>query len=199
MEVLLFKSLNKRKIDQIINVTGLKKIDSVQSKNRGVILLISHFGSNKLVMPALGYRGYKINQIAGNPKEWIRILGDELTPFSKNIFELELKNEQNLPAKFIYVFKSMRPIFNHLKNNEIVCMAIDGGGGTKKEKISFLGREAMISAGPFRISQKTGAAVLPAFVVRQEDDTHKLIIEDPNGNSAIISEKVKKEKLKVKK
>lgn len=179
LEVLLFKSLNKKKTDRIITVKGLEKIDSVRTKQKGAILLIAHFGANKLVMPALGYRGYKINQIAGNPKEWIRILGNELTPFSKKIFELEFENDQSLPANFIYVFKSMKPIFEHLKSNEIVCMAIDGGGGTKKEKVRFLGREAMISAGPFRISQKTGAPILPAFVVRQKDNTHKLIIEDP--------------------
>ena len=179
LEVLQFRSLTERKTKRIIRVEGLEKIDLALSNGKGVVLLIAHFGANKLVMPALGFRGYRINQVAGKPTEWIRIMGDEISPVSKKIFELEIKNEQCLPANFIYVFKSMKPIFRYLKNNEIVCMAIDGGGGTKKEEINFLGRKAMVSAGPFRIAQKTEAAILPAFVVRQQDDTHRLIIEDP--------------------
>jgi len=179
LEVLLFKSLNKKRSELMITVEGLEKIDDALSRGHGVILLIAHFGANKLVMPALGYRGYKINQVAGNPTEWTRILGKELSAFSKKIFEMEFENEQYLPAKFIYVFKSMKPIFKSLKDNEIVCIAIDGGGGTKKEEINFLGRKAMVSAGPFRIAERTESPVLPAFVVRQHDDTHLLIIEDP--------------------
>jgi KDO2-lipid IV(A) lauroyltransferase len=162
----------------MIAVKGLEKIDSALSREKGVVLLIAHFGSNRLVMPALGFRGYKINQVAGKPTEWIKILGNELSLVSRKILELEHENEQHLPANFIYVFRSMRPIFNCLKNNEIVCVAIDGGGGIRKEKIKFLGREAMISDGPFRIARKTGATILPAFIVRQQDDSHRLIIED---------------------
>lgn len=179
LEVLLFRSLTKKKTSRMISVKGLGKLDHALSRGKGVILLIAHFGANKLVMPALGFRGYQMNQVAGKPTEWIRILGKEISPFSRKILERELDNEQCLPANFIYVFKSMKPTFKHLKDNEVVCMAIDGGGGTKKERIGFLGREAMVSAGPFRIAQKTGATILPGFVVRQQDDSHWLIIEDP--------------------
>ncbi len=179
LEVLLFRSLTKEKANSMITVEGLEKIDYARSMEKGIILLIAHFGANKLVMPALGYRDFEINQVGGKPTEWIRIMGDELSSLSKRVFELELENEQCLPANFIYVFESMKPVFRCLKNNEVVCMAIDGGGGTKKEKIRFLGRDAMISAGPFRIAQKTGATILPAFVVRQQDDSHRLVIEDP--------------------
>lgn len=179
LEILLFRHLDKEKTRRMITVTGKEKIDRAFFRGKGIILLIAHFGANKLVMPALGHDGYKINQVAGKPTEWIKIFGNELSYVSRKIFELELKNEKFLPANFIYVFKSMKPIFKCLKNNEIVCMAIDGGGGTKREKIDFLGRKAMISDGPFRIAQRTGAVILPAFVVRQTDDTHQLIIEEP--------------------
>ena len=37
----------------------------------------------------------------------------------------------------------------------------------------------MISDGPFRIAERTGALVLPTFVVRQRAGTHRLVIEDP--------------------
>jgi len=179
LEELLFQGLNREKTDRLVTIKNLAAIDSALSEGKGVILVIAHFGANKLVMPALGFRGYQINQVAGKPTEWIRILGEELSLASKMAYQLELKNEQALPAKFIYVFESARPIFRCLKKNEIVCMAIDGGGGARKEQVGFLGRQAMISTGPFRIAQRTGAVVLPAFVLRQSNNTHALIVEDP--------------------
>ena len=179
LEVLLFGSLTKEKIVRMMSIDGLEKIDQARSMGNGVILLIAHFGANKLVMPALGFRGYKINQVAGKPTEWIRIMGGELSYLSRKVFELEHANDQFLPANLIYVFKSMKPVIQCLKNDEIVCMAIDGGGGTKKEKVRFLGRDAMISNGPFRIAEKCDSTILPAFVVRKSDNSHSMIIEDP--------------------
>ena len=71
----------------------------------------------------------------------------------------------------------LRPILNALKNNEILCIAFDGRDGTKWEPVDFLGRKAMLSTGPFSLARKTGATIIPTFVIRDADDTHTLIFE----------------------
>jgi len=179
LEELLFPSLNIRRTERYIKIDGIQKIDSALSGGKGVILVIAHFGANKHVMPCLGFRGYKINQVAGKPTEWIKILGSELSSVRRKALGMELKNEQSLPANFIYVFGSMRSVFQSLERNEIVCFAVDGGGGVKKERVLFLGRWARVSDGPFRVASRTGAQILPAFVVRQQDNSHRVIVEDP--------------------
>ncbi len=43
--------------------------------------------------------------------------------------------------------------------------------------VDFFGHPAYTPIGPVSIALRTGAGLLPAFIVRQNDDTHKLIIE----------------------
>jgi KDO2-lipid IV(A) lauroyltransferase len=43
--------------------------------------------------------------------------------------------------------------------------------------VDFFNRPAYTPAGPIVISQKTGAPLLPVFMVRQPDNTHLMIIE----------------------
>ena len=193
LEELLFRHWDRKRSQDFIRIHGWEKVESALSNGKGVILVIAHFGANKLVMPGFALRGRRINQIAGKPTEWIKIYGNALSPIGRKALGMEFRNEQYLPANFIYVFGTMRPVFERLKNNEIVCFAVDGGGGTKKRRIRFLGRDAMVSDGPFRIAGKTGARLLPAFVVRQPDNTHQIIIEEPialdtgkgNGDGAL--------------
>jgi KDO2-lipid IV(A) lauroyltransferase len=129
-------------------------------------------------MPALGFRGYKINQVAGMPTEWIRIMGEELTFVDRKLLQLEHKNDQHLPAKFIYVFRYMRAIYRCLDRNEIVCFAVDGGGGSKREGVDLLGRKIMLSKNPFKIANRANATILPAFVIRKPNNFHELVFEE---------------------
>jgi len=65
-----------------------------------------------------------------------------------------------------------------LRNNELVFIPLDqnfgSGGGVYVE---FFGRKAATATGPVVFAKRTGATILPMFVVRQEDDRHKVIIE----------------------
>lgn len=180
LEVLLYGKLTKEKAQRFLSIRSTENLDKALACNKGVILLIAHFGANKHVMPALGYNGYKINQVAGKPTDWkdhLGKLGKKVSPMLEKALEKEFEVEQNLPANFIYIFESIRPIFKKLKDNEIVCFAVDGGGGENRVKVKFLGQEIHIPSGPFNIAKKTGAPLIPAFIVRQKDDRHNLIIE----------------------
>lgn len=180
LEVLMYGRLTREKALRFISIESTENLDKALACNKGVILLIAHFGANKHVMPALGYNGYKINQVAGKPTDWkdqLGKLGKEVSPMLAKALEKEFEVEQHLPANFIYIFESIRPIFKKLKDNEIVCFAVDGGGGENRVKVKFLGQEIQIPSGPFNIAKKTGASLVPAFIVRQKDDKHNLIIE----------------------
>jgi KDO2-lipid IV(A) lauroyltransferase len=62
--------------------------------------------------------------------------------------------------------------------------------------VEFLGRPAHFSVGAFSIAQRTGAAVLPTFPVREHDGRNRIVIEpamdlaepgadDPKGEGAV--------------
>ena len=49
LEELLFKVLTLQKTNRFIRVDGLEKLKNSQAKGKGVVLVIAHFGANKLV------------------------------------------------------------------------------------------------------------------------------------------------------
>ncbi len=177
-EILLYPGLTRERVEKMTFIEGMDKLDRALLLGKGVILLIAHFGANKMVMPALGFKGYKINQIAGRPIDWGNVSGIE-SRMARKALELELNAEKRFPAKFIYITSNIRPAIRCLKNNEILCLAVDGGGGVKRVRVNFLGRPANLSPNFITLAKATGATILPTFVIRQTDSRHRILIEEP--------------------
>ncbi len=180
LDVLLYPRINKRNFCSFISVEGLCYLDNALKKGRGGLLLHPHFGNPQILMLGLGYMGYPLNQIAGNPLEDLEdFLQRPLTPLESKVAQLRFECEKALPVRFIYAFKSMRPVFKCLSNNEIVAIAIDGGNDSNRVYVHFLGRRAFFPSGPVKLAIKTGAEVLPLFVLREEGYKHRIVIEPP--------------------
>lgn len=177
-EIWTFPKLTQKKINKMSYFSGIEHLNSAMQKGRGVILCITHFGSWKIVLPALGYNGYKVNQVAANPKIFVR--NEEMSSHNK-IMELELECEASLHAEFLYVDakKSVRRIYRALENNEIVVIALDGVIGGSRMAVPFLNGEILLSTGAAALSYSTGAPSLPIFIVREKNNRHKMIIHDP--------------------
>jgi KDO2-lipid IV(A) lauroyltransferase len=45
--------------------------------------------------------------------------------------------------------------------------------------MSFFGRKAMIPKGPASLSRRLGSAIVPCFMIREPDDTFRLIMDPP--------------------
>jgi KDO2-lipid IV(A) lauroyltransferase len=176
IEVLLFSRLNQEMIRRICLYDGLEMLDKALKENKGVILLTAHFGHNRFIMPALGFLGYKINQIGAPPTVW-KELEKMVSPMKARALELELESERSLPARFIYYDKFMREAFQCLNRNEVLVIAADSVGKGKKIAVDFLCRTAHLSPGPFNLARKTGAPILPVFVIRNHDNTQTIKFE----------------------
>lgn len=171
VETVFFGCLDKQTVEKMIHVEGLENIDIALSKGRGVIMLLSHFGSFLLPLPFFGYRGYKVNQITGKQIHTSLI--------SERIWLWRTKEAERLPVGFKQVDRFLRPVYQVLKENEIVAIAFDGRDGSKWVAVDFFERKALFSSGPFELARKTGATIIPTFVIRQKNNTHKLVLEMP--------------------
>jgi len=176
----LFPRIHPGNIDELVGLEGEEHLKEGLARGKGVLLLIGHFGLNTLTMAALGHRGYTINQISAPPTVWRDILGEEnVNPFAFRRASRTWSNEQALPATHISVFGFLRPVFKALRRNEILCIAADGGGGQSWVEVEFLGRRCNVSSGPASLALRTGAAVVPAVVLRGEDGRHTVVMEPP--------------------
>ncbi len=177
IEILLFPRLNRKKVNNLCSFDGLYRLDEALKEKRGAILLIAHFGNQRFILPALGFLGYKVNQLGAPPTVWKELEKDVSKMKAKNL-ERELECERSLPVNFIYYNKFMRSVFKCLENNEVLVIAGDSVGDGKKLEVDFLNRTAMLSPGPFNIAKKSGAPIFPIFIVRNKNNTHKIIIEE---------------------
>jgi phosphatidylinositol dimannoside acyltransferase len=181
LEVLRYPGLGPDSIDGVCKIEGREHLDSALARGRGAIVLIGHFGANQMIMPALGHKGYRMNQLSAPPTVWADILADtRTTVLWKKVLQRRWELEQRLPVRHINVFKFLRPAFECLARNEVLGVAFDGGGGGRWTKVKLLERMANVSTQPAQLWRSTGAALLPTVVVHPAgSDRHRIVLEEP--------------------
>jgi len=173
--------------DRICNVEGLEYLDSSLEKGNGVLVALCHFGCYKMLLPALGFKGYKIHQVAAHPLEFT----DSQSSFAKTeTMRIEQEYEKSLPAGFIYTGRFNRELFRVLQRGEILVVTVDGIKAEKRISLPLLRRRIRLSPSIGHLSLKTGAPVLPVFTVRDKNNQHRVIIHkelqvQENGEDAV--------------
>lgn len=152
-----------------VELAGEENLKSALSGGNGVILVSAHFGNFPLLMAKLSLEDYRVSGI-------MRAMKDQRV---ENMF---LAKRQKLNIKTIYsqprktcVEDSIRC----LRNNELLFIPIDQNFGTSGIFVDFFGRKAATATGPVVLAQRTQSAIIPCFIIRQKDDTHKIIFEKP--------------------
>lgn len=82
-----------------------------------------------------------------------------------------------MPFQIVQTDENLRLIVKSLRNNGIIVIAFDGRAGNRWVPVKILKRTAHFSPGPFNLAIKTGAIILPTFVVRGKDNKHRIIFE----------------------
>lgn len=166
--------------------TGMEQLEDALKFNKGVIILVPHYGCFGSVAYTLFCRGYKFHQL--------------LTLYPQNIYrKINVIDSAVVRAKArcwshpdvinIYYRPGhyMRQIYRVLKENGILIMYADGSRGEKFDLFDFMGSKIRFSTGPAEIAARTGAALLPAFSIT-DDGLHRITIESPlfvKGKDAI--------------
>lgn len=168
----------------IPEVEGLSYLDAALLKG-GVILLHLHFGAMQMVLPALGHRGYPIAQIGESRLKLLDNPHRERSALLHSILVKQQAFEESLPAPFFYIDEgaSLRKTVKWLRKNKIVDIAADGRQGKNWLASCFLQRSAYFPDGPFRLARMTQSTILPCFMIRQRDDTLKLVVAPPLSQS----------------
>lgn len=187
IEILFYSRLNKKNINKIINIEGLHNLDAALAKGSGVLLLQAHLGAFQMVMPAIGHNGYTMNQISASATVW---KDKNFSWIQKKGYDIKSRYEALLPVTHLAVDASLRPVYRALANNEIVGITSDGGGGKRILPVNFLGRKANFQEGVASIAERTGAVIVPAFILTRKWLKHSLVLHEPvNLSGGSTSEK----------
>ena len=149
------------------DIVGKENLDKALAGGRGVILVSAHFGNFPLLLGRLAVDGYKAGGI-------MRPMRDAMV---EKIF---LKKRDKFGVKTIYSQPRNECVNNTicaLRNNELVFIPIDQNFGTAGIFVNFFRKKAATATGPVILAQRTKAALVPCFILRQPGDKHKIIFE----------------------
>lgn len=152
------EEINRAFVDKFIRIKNLEHMDAALQKGKGVLGLTAHIGNWELCAQAMAILGYKMNAIA-------------LTHMDKRIDDFFSGQRKSKGIKVIPVGVSVRQCFAALKRNEIVGILGDRDfSGEHGIVVDFFGKPMLAPRGAALLSLRTDAAIVPAFVIRDERD-----------------------------
>ena len=178
LELIKYPQLNPHRIASLVHYHGIDYLNTALKKGKGVILLTAHFGSKQLLQVALGLQGYALSQIN------FHMSGEELSYIQKRISQRQRINiEKQLPLSFILAKGFMRPVLNCLKKNEVLIIAGDGIGLKRHmdksyASFDFLGKKMLFPTNVVDLAKRTGAPIVPVFVIREKTE-YRIVFELP--------------------
>lgn len=164
MEFIQLPKLNPSNIGKLVKFEGKQNLDEALGKGRGVIIITAHFGNWELLGASFSILGYPSNTIVRPAK-------------MKRIDELVNNYRERTGLKCIRRDMSIKRAVRCLRRNELLGILADVDTKVDGVFVDFLGQPSYTPKGPVILSMKTGAVMLPAFIIRQKDNTHRLVIE----------------------
>lgn len=157
--------VTKEELCAQIAIEGEQHLQAALAKNKGVIALSAHLGSFTLIGPRLAAAGYPFSVVVKLPR-------DERFAELQNSYRARVGVEtiSARPRR-----QTVRRILKTLRANGVVLLIADEfkSGGVE---VRFLGRRVPAPRGPVTIALRTGAAVVPIFMVRDMSEQQTLVI-----------------------
>lgn len=166
---LLFLMERQALLKKRVEIIGKENLDTALSRGKGVILVSAHFGNFPLMLAKLSLEGYKTAGIIRHMRD---VRAEKI--FMAKRTELGIKTIYSQPRK-----ACVQASIHTLRNNELLFIPLDQNFGSGGVFVDFFGRKAATATGPVVFAQRTGATIIPSFIIRQADDTHKIIFEPP--------------------
>ncbi|MFH1625869.1 MAG: lysophospholipid acyltransferase family protein [Pseudomonadota bacterium] len=169
MELLSYPRLDDSYFDDLISVEGRENLDEAVKRGKGVVAVSAHFGNFAFLAIKLARMGYPFSVILRNPRQ------EGLARYLEG-----LRNKAgmgSIPDKppRVCVEQSLR----WLKKNGILFLQIDLNVISGGVYVEFFGRIVPTFKGPVVLAMRTGAAILPVFILGENGNRHKVIIEPP--------------------
>jgi len=154
-------------LEKKFSVQGQEHLDKALEKGKGIIMVSAHIGNFPLIGAKMAARGYHFWLIYKNPeniylinkaKEWTDHLGIGVIPYK---------------PRRVCASKSLKV----LRNNGIIFLLIDQNPRKNQGvEVEFFGYQVPTYSGPIVMALRTGAAIVPMFIRRNDNSTETITI-----------------------
>ena len=146
---------------------GIENLNAARERGRGTILVTAHLGNWELGGMLLALENLPMTVITlDEPSTELTRLRDTYRR------KLGIKTIAIGSETFAFI-----DVINTLRHNGIVAMLVERPQKSSGIPVKFFGRETLFSSGPALLWQHTGASVLPAFVIQNNDGRYLSFID----------------------
>jgi KDO2-lipid IV(A) lauroyltransferase len=150
-----------------IALVGRENLDAALAKGHGVLMLSAHLGNFFLLGSRLAVEGYLTSVLVNQPRNG---------RFTELMDDYRLRVRQRTiharPRR-----QALRELNAVLRHNQVAIVIADEFRKGNGIEVPFFGGTVISRRGPVTLARRTGAAIVPAYLVRHGDDSLKLIIE----------------------
>lgn len=151
-----------------VHIEGVEICEKALNNKRGILFLLSHFGNWEMMGLMSKFLGSSIAVIA-RPMKKNKRLGRFVT---------EIRNGTGLEV--ISTERASRKVMRVLSQNRMVGILIDQRAKRSEGVwVDFFGKKAPSTPALAVLAMRTGAPVLPVFMVRNGYQKHRLMIKEP--------------------
>ena len=150
-----------------IPIVGRKHLDAALAKGKGVLLLSAHLGNFFLVGCRIAIDGQPAFVLVNQPRDgrFAELMDD---------YRLQVR-QKTVHARPRY--QALRELTDLLRRNQVAVVIADEYRRGSGIEVPLFGKTVIARRGPVSLALRTGAAVVPACMVRQADDSLRLVIE----------------------
>ena len=166
-----FSRLSPEKIKRLVKVEGGEWMREALQSGRGAIGLTAHLGNFELAGAVLSLLGLPVNAVV-------------LTHQNPRVNAFFIRQRARVGVKGIPIRRASQKAFfesamSALRGNEILALVGDRDFFNHGLDLPFLGRTLKVPTGPAAFSLKTGAPIVPGFLVRETDGSYRFFLEPP--------------------
>lgn len=164
LEILYMPRLSQIDFHQHIEFENLDCLKAALAEKHGVVVLTAHVGNWEWLSAGLSLSGLPVTAIAKpQPNEqYTHVINDLRATTGSEIFSRGT-------SELIAAARALR-------KGKILGFLADQDGGPGGAFIEFLGRVAATPMGAAVFARKFNSPVVPAFILRQPDGRHKIVI-----------------------
>ncbi len=169
VEFIMVRKLNKNNFRNYIDLTieGEDFLKDAYSRGQGVIIYTAHLGNWEWLGAILAFLGYPLTAIAQRQH-------------NKSFDHSINKTRRDKGVKMIFTREmSQRDCYLALQNNECLFLLGEQYPLSNGWPVRFFGQDTYAFSGVVRFAQKTGASIVPTFLIREGWRKHRLVCLQP--------------------
>jgi KDO2-lipid IV(A) lauroyltransferase len=167
VEIAIALVISADKLRSEIPIEGRENLDAALAKGLGVIVLSAHLGNFFLAGTRLAVEDYPTYVLINQPRN---------SQFARFMDDYRLKVQQKTiharPRR-----EALHALSQVLRRNELAIVIADEYRRNNGIHVPFFGRTVLARRGPATLALRTGAAVVPVYLVHDKGQGLKLIIE----------------------